>query len=99
MKEYMLIIIIGLVVILWSTHSYSQEPTVSSTTVEKSDKAIEQKFKIVSDIAPSDLEREIRKLNKEGYRVTSSDLIIVGDRITIYLFDEEDEDEPDDREK
>jgi hypothetical protein len=50
--------------------------------------AVEQHFKVVPNVKPSDLEAEIKKLNAQGYIVGQSELIVVGDSITIFVTDE-----------
>lgn len=50
-------------------------------------KPVEQSVKVVPDVAPADLEAEIRKLNALGYAVDKQNLILVGERFTIVVTD------------
>jgi len=61
-------------------------------------KPVEQGVKVVADVSPSHLEDEIKKLNKEGYAVYKNNLLIVGDKITI-LVDDNDADQGDEEEE
>lgn len=78
------IIVVGL---LFSSLGHTQEQGKPEKPT-----AIDQKLHVVPDLLPSQLEGEIRKLNAQGVAVTRSDLIILNDKITIFVAADIDED-------
>ena len=55
---------------------------------------IDQHCVVISDLNAGDVEKEVKKLNVKGIRVTYADIRIVGDKFAIVTLDGQDE--PDD---
>src|SRR5258706_15895886 len=59
----------------------------------KEQKKVDQHWRIVPDVAPVDLQRQLEILNKEGFEVTQSQIVLVGDKLTIMISDGSDPEE------
>jgi len=69
----------------------------AAATPSPTPEVVDQHFLVVPDVAPSELQEELKKLNKQGYKVTTAEMLVVNDKITIVVTDTElqsdDEDE------
>jgi hypothetical protein len=50
---------------------------------------VDQHWHIVPDVAPVDLERQLKILNEAGITVLQSEMVLVGDKFTIIVSEEE----------
>lgn len=48
---------------------------------------VDQHWRIVPDIAPVDLQRQLKLLNDDGVVVNQSEIVLVGDKFTIMVCD------------
>lgn len=70
------LLLVSLLFVGW-TGAQEQEPPVR--------KPVDQHWKVVPDVSPSDLEAELKRLNAKGYVITKSNLDREGDRYTIIV--------------
>jgi hypothetical protein len=60
---------------------------------QKVKEKVDQHWRIVPDVAPVDLQRQLKILNEGGIVVNRNDIILVGDKFTIMISDAEEEEE------
>lgn len=80
----LLIMIVGVIALDFTTRGRAQEPTPSPTPI-----VIDQHFLVVPNVSPSDLQEEFKKLNQQGYTINRvNNLIVTGDKVTIIVSDD-----------
>jgi hypothetical protein len=53
----------------------------------------DQHWRVVPDIAPVDLQRQLKILNDDGVTVSQTEIVLVGDKFTIMVCDPDEEQE------
>ena len=76
---------VGATVLLFAMLTASA-PRVHSQKVKPA-KKIDQHFLVVPDVAPFDLERQLKLINERGVYIGREDILLVGDKFTIVVFD------------
>lgn len=76
-----------LLILMFAAVCQAQQPTPKPTPKPP----VEQNIHVVPDVIPANLADEIKKLNAAGYAVQQSNLMIIDNKITIFIGDAEED--------